>query len=147
MIAYPIPPGRVFSRAIRPRLGYPSPLKGVACSRSPVGGRLPWRQDRGQEQNDIVQEHAGRDRRVGSFAQVVEHGILFAKEIGAKITAVTVTALCEQSFAAPHDDGVPFQQVRVQSAGAARAQGGLTSPRVCSHPAPQWLATSRPPAV
>src|SRR5438270_2070836 len=38
-----------------------------------------------------VQEHPCPDRWVGSRRQAVEQAVLFAKEIGAKITAVTVT--------------------------------------------------------
>ena len=49
--------------------------------------RKKWR----QEENRVVQEHPGPDDGSDLAAKAVEQGVLFAKEIGAKITAATIT--------------------------------------------------------
>jgi hypothetical protein len=54
MIAYPICPESVLSGALRPRLGYPSPLRGLACSRSPVDGHLHGGRIRGDKRGTTL---------------------------------------------------------------------------------------------
>ena len=59
--------------------------------------------------------------------KVVEHGVLFAKEVGAKITAVTVTEPFVLRFGARQLEFAPFEYTKLVEAQAEEALGTVSA--------------------
>jgi nucleotide-binding universal stress UspA family protein len=93
-----------------------------------IFGNLLVRKRQTPEETQIVQEHPDRDRWVGPRGQGRRARYLFAKEIGAKITAVTVTEPFHVLSLAPSElEYTPIEFKKYAEAHAEKVLGTVSA--------------------